>query len=205
MVKVPNAVKIPSPQRTTSKQTLLFLGSYFYRPNIEAAKFLIQKIWPLIHRAIPTATLIVAGSQPERIPGYRSDVQGVRFTGFVEDLDDLYRQSRVVCAPILSGGGTRVKIIEAAAYRRPIVSTQIGAEGIELHDGDSIFLRDDPKSFAEACIRLLNDHELCERIGTAARAAVIDKYDQTKIKRLIQEYLTVPEKGKNQSKPCLVQ
>ena len=51
----------------------------------------------------------------------------------------------------------------------------------------------------------LNDHELCERIGTAARAAVIDKYDQTKIKRLIQEYLTVPEKGKNQSKPCLVQ
>jgi glycosyltransferase involved in cell wall biosynthesis len=66
----------------------------------------------------------------------------------------------VVCTPILSGGGTRVKIIEAAAYGRPIVSTRIGAEGIEMQDGNGIFLQDDSKSFAEACIRLLNDHEL---------------------------------------------
>ena len=116
-------------------------------------------------------------------------MQGVRFAGFVEDLDGLYQQSRVVCAPILSGSGTRIKIIEAAAYCRPIVSTRIGAEGIELHNGDSIFLRDDPKSFAEACIRLLNDHELCKRLGTAARAIVIDKYDQTKTKGLIQEII----------------
>jgi glycosyltransferase involved in cell wall biosynthesis len=189
VVKVPNAVEIPESQPMTSEQTLLFLGSYSHKPNIDAAEFLIRKIWPLVHRALPTATLIIAGYPPDKIPSYRAGIQGVWFAGFVEDLEGLYRQSRVVCAPILSGSGTRVKIIEAAAYCRPVVSTRIGAEGIEMEDGYEIFLRDDPKSFAEACIRLLNDYELCEQIGAAARAAVIDKYDQIKIKRMIQEII----------------
>jgi glycosyltransferase involved in cell wall biosynthesis len=189
VVKVPNAVKIPEAQPMTSEQTLLFLGSYNYKPNIDAAEFLIQQIWPFVHRAMPKATLIIAGSPPDRISSYRAGIKGVRFAGFVKDLDGLYRQSRVVCAPILSGGGTRVKIIEAAAYGKPIVSTRIGAEGIEMQDGCGIFLRDDPKSFAEACIRLLNDYESCEQMGEAARAAVINKYDQIKIKDLIRKII----------------
>ena len=93
------------------------------------------------------------------------------------------------CAPILSGGGTRVKIIEAAAYGRPVVSTLIGAEGIEMEDGHEIFLRDDPRSFAEMCIHLLNDYEFCEKMGKAAHAAVVNKYDQIKIKSMIQEII----------------
>jgi glycosyltransferase involved in cell wall biosynthesis len=189
VVKIPNAVKIPETQPITSEQTLLFLGSYGYKPNTDAAEFLIQKIWPLVHRATPTATLIIAGSFPDRIPSYRAGTQGVKFAGFVKELDDLYRQSRVVCAPILSGGGTRVKIIEAAAYGKPIVSTRMGAEGVEMQDGVEIFLRDDPKSFAEACIRLLNDHTLSKRMGEAARSTAIKKYNQIKIKQMIQEII----------------
>jgi glycosyltransferase involved in cell wall biosynthesis len=189
VVKVPNAVEMPDPQPVVSAQTLLFLGSYNYKPNIDAAEFLIRKIWPLIHRESPNATLIVAGSPPDKIPSYSSGMPGVRFTGFVEDLDDLYRQSRVVCAPILSGSGTRVKIIEAAAYGKPIVSTRIGAEGIEMNNGNEIFLRDNPKAFAKMCIRLLNDYELCEQMGTAARTTVMDKYNQVKIKKIIQEII----------------
>jgi len=189
VTKIPNAVKIPESQPITMAQTMLFLGSYNHKPNIDAAEFLIRKIWPLVHRALPTATLIIAGFPPDRIPSYSAGIQGVRFTGFVEDLDGLYRQSRVVCAPILSGSGTRVKIIEAAAYSRPIVSTRIGAEGIEIQDGEGILLRDDPKSFAKACIRLLNDDEICEQMGAAARAAVVNKYDRIKIKRIIQEII----------------
>jgi glycosyltransferase involved in cell wall biosynthesis len=130
--------------------------------------------------------LIIAGSFPDRIPSYRAGTQGIKFAGFVKELDDLYRQSRVVCAPILSGGGTRVKIIEAAAYGKPIVSTRIGAEGIELQDGIEILLRDDSKSFAEACIRLLNDHTLSKRMGVAARSMAIKKYNQIKIKQMIK-------------------
>ena len=157
VVKVPNAVKIPMAQPLTSEQTLLFLGSYLYKPNIDAAEFLIQQIWPLVQQVVPSATLIIAGSPPDRIPSYRAGTQGVMFTGFIDDLDDLYRQSRLVCTPILSGGGTRVKIIEAAAYGKPIVSTRIGAEGLQMRDDHDIVIRDDPKAFAEACINLLTD------------------------------------------------
>ena len=189
IVKIPNAIKIPENQPITSEQTLLFIGSYNYKPNIDAAEFLIRKIWPLIRRAIPNAILQIAGAPPDRIPSYHADLEGVKFTGFVEDLDDLYRHSRVACAPILSGSGTRVKIIEAAAYGKPIVSTRIGAEGIEMQDGSEIFLRDDQKSFAEACIHLLNDHTLSKRIGEAARSIAVKNYNQIKIKQMIQEII----------------
>jgi glycosyltransferase involved in cell wall biosynthesis len=189
VVKIPNAVKIPEGQPITSEQTLLFLGSYNYKPNIDAVEFLILKIWPLIRRAVPNAILKIAGTPPERIPSYHAELEGVKFIGFVEELDDLYRNSRVVCVPILSGSGTRVKIIEAAAYGKPIVSTRIGAEGVEFQDGIEIFLRDDPESFAKACIRLLNDYTLSERMGVAARSTAIKKYNQTKIKQKIQEII----------------
>jgi glycosyltransferase involved in cell wall biosynthesis len=189
VVKVPNAIKIPSVQPPISEQTMLFIGSYSHKPNIDAAEFLIQKIWPLVHRATPEANLIIAGSPPDRIPSYRASTQGVKFAGFIREIDELYRQSRVVCAPILSGSGTRVKIIEAAAYGKPIVSTRIGAEGIEMQDGIEIFLRDDPKMFAEACIRLLNDHTLSKQMGLAARSTAVKKYNQIKIKQMIQEVI----------------
>ena len=189
VVSIPNAVRIPEPQATAPQQTLLFIGSYFHKPNIDAAEFLIQQIWPHVHKAIPTATLIIAGSPPEKIPSYGFDIPGISFTGFVEDLEGLYRKSRVVCAPILSGSGTRVKIIEAAAYGKPIVSTAIGAEGIQMNHGEEIFLYDDPNSFAKACIELLSDPGLCDRVGLAARAVVVSKYDKAKVQRLIQKHL----------------
>lgn len=195
VVKIPNAVEIPDSQPITSEPTLLFLGSYLYKPNIDAVEFLIKKIWPLVREAIPIASLIIAGTPPDRIPSYRSVAQGVKFTGFVRELDELYRKSRVVCAPILSGGGTRVKIIEAAAYGKPIVSTRIGAEGIEMQDGIDIFLRDDPKSFAEACILLLNDYTFCKQMGIAARSMAIKKYDQIKVKKKIQSIIKEPFKS----------
>jgi glycosyltransferase involved in cell wall biosynthesis len=189
IVKIPNAVKIPESQPITSEQTLLFLGSYNYKPNIDAVEFLIQKIWPIVRRSAPTAKLKIAGAPADKIPSYRTGIKGVRFMGFVEELDDLYRQSRVACAPILSGGGTRLKIIEAAAYGKPIVSTRIGAEGIEMQDGIEILLRDDPKSFAEACIRLLNDQALSEQMGMAARSTATKKYNLIKIRQMIQEVI----------------
>jgi glycosyltransferase involved in cell wall biosynthesis len=189
IVRIPNAVKIPEAQAITSEQTLLFLGSYNYKPNIDAVEFLIHKVWPLVRKAVPTAKLKIAGAPSDKIPSFRAGIKGVKFEGFVEELDDLYRQSRVICAPILSGGGTRVKILEAAAYGKPIVSTRIGAEGIEMQDGIEIFLRDDSKSFADACIRLLNDSSLSTQLGMAARSIVIKKYNQEKVRQMIQEII----------------
>lgn len=194
VVTVPNAITIPEPQPITNEPTLLFIGAYTYQPNINAANFLIEQVWPGIYKLMPEARLIIAGKEPSKIRSYSSGVPGVEFTGFVNDLDALYRRVRVVCCPIFSGGGTRIKMIEAAAYGKPIVATRIGVEGLDMQDGQDFLLRNNPKSFAEACLELLKNYSLCEQLGSNARAAAIRRYDRTNIVRLIQEYVK-SEKG----------
>ncbi len=97
--------------------------------------------------------------------------------------------TKIVCAPIITGAGTRVKIIEAAAYGKPIVSTSLGAEGLDMHDGQELLLRNDAESFAEACLELLHDTSVCERLGNAARVKTIQLYDKHNIIKSIQKYL----------------
>jgi glycosyltransferase involved in cell wall biosynthesis len=189
IIDLPNAVHIPSPQPITLDPTLLFLGGYSYLPNIQAANFLIEQVWPLIHPIIPEARLIIAGPSPENIRSYKKDLLGVEFTDFVEDLETLYRQSRVVCCPIFAGGGTRVKIIEAAAYGKPIVSSRIGVEGINLKDGQEFIQCNSPKEFAEACLYLLKDDHLYKQIGARARSVAIQHYDRANIVNKITQII----------------
>jgi glycosyltransferase involved in cell wall biosynthesis len=189
IVCIPNAVTIPNLQPVTDKPTLMFLGSYTYLPNVNAAEFLIEEVWPHIYQVMPEAQLIIAGGSPNKIRNYSTGVSGVEFTDFVSDLDILYQRSRVVCCPILSGGGTRIKILEAAAYGKPIVSTKIGSEGIEMNDGQEILLRDEAKLFAQACLDLLKNSALCEQLGLAAREVVIHKYNRDRTLQLIQQYI----------------
>lgn len=189
VVTVPNAANAVRLLPVASNPTLLFLGSFAYKANVEAAEFLIEQIWPHIYRAMPAARLIIAGILPEKIRGYDMGVPGVEFTGFVDDLAGLYQRSRVVCAPILSGGGTRIKIIEAAGYGKAVVATRVGAEGLDMRDGIELLLRDDPGAFADACLELLNDSGLCERLGRAAYTTVSRSYKRASIVSLIQRYL----------------
>lgn len=192
VVTVPNAIAIPDSAPLPAAPTLMLIGGYYYFPNLNAANFLIEKVWPLVHSARPDAQLIIAGTHPENIRAYSKGVPGVEFTGFVEDLDALYARSRVVCCPILSGGGTRVKMIEAAAYGKAIVSTRIGAEGLEMVNNQDFLERDSPRAFADACLELLDDGDLCHALGAAARAVAIDCYDRRQIVRRIQsEMLTL--------------
>jgi len=190
IVTVPNAVHIADILAVPPLPTLLFLGTYAYDPNRRAAEMLIEQIWPRIHRAEPEAQLILAGPEPERIRHYRNDVPGVIFAGFVDDLPALYKNTRVVCCPVRAGGGTRIKIIEAAAFGKPVVSTSIGAQGLCFQDGRELLVRDDPREFSDACLRLLRDPSYCERIGSAARAAASRAYDHKHTIRLIQQQFT---------------
>ena len=192
VVTVPNAVIIPEPQHITSQPTLLLLGSFDYNvPNVNAANFLIEQVWPKIHQVMPEARLIIAGKAPESIRSYKAGVPGVEFTSFVDDLDALYRRVRVVCCPIFSGGGTRVKVVEAAAYGKPIVATRIGVEGLKMHDGQNFLLANTPELFAEACLDLLKEDTLCEQIGANARETALQYYDRNHIVRLIQQYMKI--------------
>lgn len=186
IVTVPNAVKAPKLQDAKPEPTLLFIGSN-YKPNIEAANFLIENIWPHVHRETPDAKLIIAGIARDNLNRDIADTKGLEITGFVDDLDELYRRSRVVTIPILIGGGTRYKMIEAAAYGKPIVSTTIGAEGIELSHETEIVIRDNTEEFAEACTQLLKDPTLCEKIGIKAREKAIRYYDRNNVIQLIRQ------------------
>jgi glycosyltransferase involved in cell wall biosynthesis len=194
---IPNTVNIPKVQPMTTEPTLLFLASYQYQPNLQAANFLLEKIWPYIYRIMPEAKLIIAGREEQNIGSYSKNLPGVEFTGFVEDLDALYRRTRVVCCPILSGGGTRIKMIEAAAYGKAIVSTSVGAEGLRMSNEKDFLLRNNPKKFALACLELLNNNKLCKEIGAAARSAACLHYDQTQILESIQKHIVKLNQTKN--------
>lgn len=189
IVTVPNAVHAVELQKVPAESTVLFLGSLNYKPNAEAARFLLEEIWPRVYGEMPGARLIIAGNCPEIIEGLNERIPGVEFTGFVSDLRGLYARTRVVCAPILSGAGTRVKIIEAAMYGKPTVATRIGAEGLEFRDGHELLLRDDPRSFAKACVELLTNDSLCERLGLAAHEAAVRYYSRAKIEALIRTHI----------------
>ena len=190
---IPNSVTIPrvTDQYPDSK-VLTFIGSYTYAPNVSAADYLLKEVWPLIRNRVPDASLIIAGNRPENIPAFHAENRGVSFPGFITNLDDLYRRSQLVTCPILSGGGTRVKILEAAAYGRAIVSTSIGAEGLELNDGTHLAIRDGAEDLAEECVLLLNDLERCRMLGANARLVIEHWYDRSKIIELVKnEYLSI--------------
>jgi hypothetical protein len=189
VVVIPNAVDLPRVKALPDTKNLLFLGFLSFHPNTIAADHLIEDIWPTVLSSLPDARLLIAGARPEWLASYKKEPKGVTFVGFVDDLERLYDEVAVVCCPILYGSGTRIKILEAAAHGKPVVSTTIGAEGIDLKDGEEILLRDDPKSFAEACIRLLTDKSLAARMAHKARSAIERSHERRavvgNIKRVI--------------------
>ena len=170
LVVVPNAIPVPEPTPLPAARTALFLGMHSYEPNRAGAEFLVHEVWPLVHAQVPDATLVVAGRACERIRGHDEPPPGVRFEGFVDDLQALYASTRVVCCPILSGGGTRIKIIEGAMQARPIVSTTVGAEGLDFSpQRQEIAIADGAQAFAEALVQLLLDDGLAAAMGRRAR------------------------------------
>jgi glycosyltransferase involved in cell wall biosynthesis len=177
-----NSVRFPAVStEDTSEPLMLFVGSMGYRPNAQAADALVQKIWPKVLARVPEARLVIVGSRPELAMAYPPDYPSVTFAGFVDDLDDWYRRARVVCCPIYYGAGTRVKIIEAAAHAKAIVSTPLGAEGLNFEDGREIVLRDTTTGLSEECVRLLSDARAAARLGEAAREKARQTYDRAAV------------------------
>lgn len=177
----PNAVPIPPPMPPPREKSLLFIGQLDYLPNAEAARFLIDSVWPAVRERLPEARLRIAGPSSEVLGSPSRLPPGVEVTGVVPRLEPLYARTAVACAPIHAGGGTRLKILEAAAFGRPVVSTRLGAEGLDLRDGEEIVLRDDARGFAAACCRLMAEPAESRRVGEAARRRVAALYERTDV------------------------
>ena len=175
---IPNTAARVEDRAPSAEPNVLFVGTYGYPPNRVAAEYLVQEVWPRLSRLRPDARLLIAGPRPEEIPSYRTPPAGVEFLGFVPDLAALYARTAVFCCPIQSGGGTRVKILEAASYGIPVVSTPLGAEGIALAPDREILLRRGAGELAEACAGLLADPERAQRLGALGRDRVRELYDR---------------------------
>jgi polysaccharide biosynthesis protein PslH len=176
---VPNGVDIrkylPLPPESASL-SLLFIGNMGYPPCVDAALYFCREVFPLIRRAIGAAELWIVGRDP-RAEVLRLEGDGVHVTGRVDDVIPYYRQCAVCVVPLRAGGGTRLKILEAMALGRPVVSTTIGCEGLGVIDGEHLLVADDPRQFADKTVRLLTDRRLSEHISANGRRLVETRYD----------------------------
>jgi polysaccharide biosynthesis protein PslH len=158
-------------------RTLLYLGAMGYAPNDDAALFFIQQVLPLVRQRVPDARVVIAGKSPsERLRAFGND-RDIIVTGFVPDKDPVLRACSVFIVPLRMGGGTRIKILEAMSFGRPVVSTTVGYEGIDAIPGEHLLVGDTPQQFADACVMLLINRERRIQIGWAGRALLEQNYD----------------------------
>jgi glycosyltransferase involved in cell wall biosynthesis len=165
----------PDPFPRASETLVLFVGAMDWEPNIDAVEYFCREIWPSIQAKVPTARFRIVGRNPVRRV-QRLASSSVEVTGSVPSVVDHLRESAVVVVPLRVGGGTRLKIYEAMAAGKAVVSTSVGAEGLDVHHDQDILLADDPGAFAGAVTMLLQDVELRRRYERAA-AALAARYD----------------------------
>ena len=177
-------------------RTLVFLGSLDWRPNLEAVRWFLQTVWPLVRQSCPEARFHLGGSNPPPGLPVPAREEGVRFLGRVEDAQAFLASGAAMVVPLLSGGGLRVKILEAMALGIPVVSTRLGAAGIGARDGEEILLADQPDRLARACAVLLSDRERAVSVGLAGRRRVRVAFDADVVARGILVFLeTLPRPG----------
>lgn len=201
VVVVPNVVDTDAIQPATPERAaenspvLLFQGIMDWYPNRDAVKFFASSIFPVIRAECPAARFIVAGRNPpiEFVASFSSEAK-IQFTGTVPDMRPYLASATVVVVPLRLGGGTRIKILEACAAGRPVVSTSIGAEGLDLEKGTEILVADDPAEFARSVVNLIRDPARCDALSKSARAAVVERYSQSTLRKaldsLISEHFT---------------
>jgi glycosyltransferase involved in cell wall biosynthesis len=177
---------------------LIFPGALTYRANFDAMDFFLGAVFPLIRAQRPGVTLRITG-RTDGVPLYRLPVDdGVIFTGYLEDVRQAVAQSQVCVVPLLTGGGTRLKILEAMALRTPVVSTSRGAEGLEATPGEEILIADEPAEFAGAVLRLLGDGALRAKLTANGRRLVEEHYLwETSARKLEQLLYQVVEQTKD--------
>jgi glycosyltransferase involved in cell wall biosynthesis len=168
---------------------LIFPGALTYQANFDAMVFFIGRILPRILAQRPGATLRITG-RTDGVPLQRLPVgDGVVFTGYLKDVRPAVAQACVCVVPLLTGGGTRLKILEAMALGTPVVSTSRGTEGLEVTPGEEILVADEPAEFAEAVLRLLGDERLRCRLAANGRRLVREKYGWGRIGEELDQFL----------------
>jgi sugar transferase (PEP-CTERM/EpsH1 system associated) len=165
------------PCSSPESRSIVFTGSMDWLPNEDAMVLFCREMLPLIRRTVPDVTVSIVGRAPTPTVTALARQHGVIVTGRVDDVRPFVRDAAVYVVPLRIGGGTRLKIFEAMAMGKAVVSTAIGAEGLPVTDGEHLLLADEPRAFADAVVRLLGDVEQRRRLEVAARSLVLAHYD----------------------------
>ena len=168
---------IPDPG-AVERNALVWVGGFHHHPNCEAVRFFLAEIFPRIKQEKgETKVYVVGGGVPDWLRNLATGDPSIVLTGYVDDPLPYIQRAAVFVAPILSGGGTKLKVLEAMAVGKAIVSTSIGIEGIEGKDQEHFIVADSPVIFSSMVVSLLNDHAFRERLGANARKRAMARYD----------------------------
>ncbi len=157
-------------------QLLVFSGTMDFRPNVDAALWFAREVLPLVQQEEPSAHFVIVGQKPHRRLNVLRDRTDVVLTGAVEDTRPYIARAAIYVVPLRMGGGTRFKILEAAAMGRAIVSTSLGCEGFPVENGRELVIADSPRQFADAVVALLRDSPRRAELGASAHTFV-EAYD----------------------------
>lgn len=188
VVVVPNGANVPEaifPDESDGR-TLLYLGTLSYPPNRDGLFFFLNEIFPRIRKEVAGARLFIVGKNPPAEITELHDGKTIWVEGNVPSVEKYYRQSTVSIVPLRMGSGTRLKILEAFAMGRPVVSTSVGCEGLRVANGEHLLISDDPIAFATSCVDLLKNPLLREGLVLRARKLVEGDYTWEAVQALVE-------------------
>jgi glycosyltransferase involved in cell wall biosynthesis len=167
---------------------ICFVGNMSWPPNVRAARYLINEIMPLVWESNPDATCYIVGKNPpQEIADLRST--NVIVTGEVPSLQDYYRRAQVIVAPLREGSGIKVKVVEALACGKAVVTTSIGAAGLNGNGSGHLIVADSTASFVDAIVRLLKNREFREKTAAAARDFAKNRLSPANTERQVRAIL----------------
>jgi glycosyltransferase involved in cell wall biosynthesis len=170
-------LQLPPLSFNETEGALSFMGTLSWEPNIDGLLWFIQKVWPKIIEEKPNIRFYIMGEKGDnRIYEAAKPYQNIIFTGFVKELDSYLKKTTVYIAPLRFGSGMKVKVLEGLYRGVPMVSTSVGAEGLALENGTHILIANESTSFAKACLVLLNDQALWEKLRDNSRVIAREKY-----------------------------
>jgi len=179
-----------SPQPGLGSKRILFVGMLGYLYNVQGIDWFLSEVWPAVKAQKPDAEFRLVGSrlqEPDRLRW--SKVPGVEVVGFVDDVSVAYRECQFVVAPIWSGGGTNIKILEALLHARTCVVTSAAHKGFSrtLPEGETLLVARDAGAMISHCLRLLENGDLCREMGLRGATAIIQHYSFSKFREIVLE------------------